>query len=119
MPTRPGLGLPAALVSLLLGAVLGVACGPPPGFGSCRLNPLCGTGDIGATCDGNGDCRSNHCCKTGECDGGTCTFKCDKKNGPCPGGMVCQSDQCYFGCTFDGDCASGQRCKNDSFCSWD
>lgn len=120
MPTRrPGLGLPGTLASLLLGAVLGVACGPPPGA-SCRLNPLCGTGDLGATCNGNGDCRSNHCCDKKECDGGTCTYKCDGKNdAPCPGGMSCHGGECYFGCAVDLDCANGQRCKDGNYCSWD
>jgi len=25
----------------------------------------------------------------------------------------------HFGCDFDGNCADGQRCKDDNFCSWD
>lgn len=118
MSPRLGLsGVLASLATLVLGAALGVACGPPPGA-SCRLNPLCGTGDLGATCDGNGNCRSNHCCKNNDCDGGTCTLKCDKENF-CPGGMACHGGECFFGCAFDGDCANGQRCKDDKFCSWD
>jgi hypothetical protein len=120
MATRflPGPGLFTALMSMALGAALGVACGPPPGA-SCRYNPLCGTGDLGATCNGNGDCRSNHCCKNGDCDGGTCTVKCGKKDPPCPGGMSCHGDECFFGCAIDADCANGQRCKGGDFCSWD
>ncbi|MBK7828571.1 hypothetical protein [Nannocystis sp.] len=122
MSTRhpPGLGLPGALVSLILGAILGVACGPPPGA-SCRLNPLCGSGDIGATCNGNGDCISNHCCGNKDCDGGTCTYQCGdgKKDASCPGGMNCHGGECFFGCAFDTDCANGQRCKDGKFCSWD
>lgn len=121
MPVRRAFrfDLPRVLVSLVLGAALGVACGgPPPGAASCRLNPLCGSGDLGATCNGNGNCISNHCCQNNDCDGGTCTVTCGKKD-PCPGGMTCHGGECYFSCGFDGDCANGQRCKDNNFCSWD
>jgi len=108
-----------ALFSLLLGAVLGVACGPPgPGGGSCRYNPLCGTGELGATCDRNSDCVDRQCCEKDECDGGTCSLRCDKDR-DCPGGLSCHGGWCYFNCNVHADCASGQRCKNDRFCSWD
>jgi len=116
--SSPGLALSTAFASLVLGAILGVACGPPVGA-SCQLNPLCGTGGLGSTCNGNGNCASNHCCTNNDCDGGTCTVRCGKKDPPCPGGMTCHGDECYFGCAFDGDCANGQRCKDDKFCSWD
>ena len=106
-----------ALLSLLLGAALGVACGPPPGA-SCQFNPLCGTGGLGASCNNNADCRDGHCCEKNECDGGTCSLPCDKDK-DCPGGLSCHSNWCYFNCVGDGDCAAGQRCKNDRFCSWD
>lgn len=117
---RPRIGLSgllASLATLALGAALGVACGPPRDA-TCRFNPLCDTGELGATCNGNGNCRSDHCCKNNDCDGGTCTVKCDKQK-LCPGGMTCHDKECYFACGFDGDCAPGQRCKDADFCSWD
>ncbi len=115
----PRLAVPAALISLLLGGVLGVACGgPPPPGASCRLNPLCGSGGLGASCDRNSDCFDGHCCEKDECDGGSCSLPCNKDKN-CPNGLSCHGGWCYFDCIGDADCANGQRCKDDGFCSWD
>ena len=114
-PLRPGL---AALASLALGVALGIACAPPIPGGPCRGNPFCDTGDLGAYCDNDGDCRSGRCCENDDCDGGMCTVPCGKKQA-CPAGLTCHAGNCHFGCDIDLDCADGQRCKDDKFCSWD
>lgn len=113
----PRLAVPTALAALLLGITIGVACGPPPGA-SCRYNPLCGSGGIGATCNSNNDCADGHCCDKKDCDGGSCSLPCGKDR-DCPGGLSCHGGWCYFNCFVDGDCAAGQRCKDDNWCSWD
>lgn len=112
---RPGL---AGFVSLALGLVIGLACAPPLPGGSCRGNPLCNTGELGAYCERDSECRQGHCCENDECDGGMCSLPCGK-NDPCPGGLTCHDGNCHFLCDIDLDCADGQRCKDDSFCSWD
>lgn len=120
MPSSLRTGLLGALATLGLGALLGVACAPPPPGGSCRANPFCNSGNLGAYCGQDNDCRNGYCCENNDCDGGMCSLRCDDKKGPfCPGGMTCHGGNCHFGCDFDGDCADGQRCKNDDFCSWD
>lgn len=119
MPARrPAHFALAGLVSLALGAVLAVACNGPVG-GACRYNPSCGNGELGADCDQDRQCRGGFCCDKKECDGGMCTFKCGKNDAPCPADMTCRGDVCYFACQYDNECAEGQRCKDDNFCSWD
>jgi len=112
------LAVPAVLLSLLFGGVLGVACGGPPPGSSCRYDPLCGSGGLGASCNNNSDCFDGKCCEKDECDNGTCSLPC-KKDKDCPAGLSCHGDWCYFRCDNNGDCAPGQFCKNDDYCSWD
>ncbi len=120
MSTRPTPrpGLPTLVLSLLLGVGLGVACGPPPGA-SCRANPFCDTGGLGAFCNNNGQCAQGGCCDNKDCgENGMCALTCNKDK-DCPGDQTCHGGWCYFQCGFDEDCADGQRCKDDHFCSWD
>ena len=106
-------------LALAAGVVMGAAsCGPPPGpGGSCRYDPRCGSGDLGAYCGDNGDCRSGHCCEKDQCDGGMCTIRC-KGDPECPAGMLCQHDVCFFACQVHADCGPDQRCEHGRVCEW-
>jgi hypothetical protein len=103
------------LATLVLGAVVGASCGPPPGA-SCRFDPFCGQGDFGAFCEGGHQCKQAFCCETDECNEGMCSVPC-KNDKDCPYGLECHGKVCYFSCGSEADCAEGQRCAG--FCRWD
>jgi len=108
----PRLGL---ALSLLLGAVLGASCNPPPR--GCFNDPYCGSGDFGAFCDRDSDCFDGFCCESDACNNGMCSYKCDDTD-ECPGGgFKCSGGACLVACSNDGQCAAGQDCDKGA-CKW-
>ncbi|MGB1017202.1 MAG: hypothetical protein ACPG4T_23900 [Nannocystaceae bacterium] len=109
----------------LTAGVIAGACGPaipgPGGYADnpCRFDPRCGSGDIGAYCDGDRDCASGFCCDDKNCDGGMCSLSCGGDR-DCPQDMLCEHGACFFVCDRDRDCAAGQSCEHgNTICEWD
>ncbi|MBL9107491.1 MAG: hypothetical protein JNL82_41780 [Myxococcales bacterium] len=105
------LGLTA---SLLVGAILGISCGPPPV--NCHLDPYCNSGDLGAFCENDSECRDGYCCESKSCNDGMCSLPCDGSD-ECPGGFKCSGGSCFFACNNDSQCANGQDCDKGA-CKW-
>ncbi len=107
-----------ALASLLLiGGLLGGACADP--YSACRLDPLCASGGVGASCASDRDCFDGVCCESDNCGGGMCTFACDDDR-DCPPEMLCEHSTCFFICSDDRDCAVGQSCEHgNTICEWE
>jgi len=108
--------LSALLVALSLGMIVGACVND---YEVCRFEPeRCRRGRPGAFCDRDSDCQG-FCCKDDDnCDGGMCTFSCDRDD-DCPPDMRCEHDMCFYACNSDDDCAPGQRCEHgNTVCEW-
>jgi len=84
---------PIALATLLLGAMLGVGCGPSY-----------------PKCDADGDCHQGEFCVNGMCQ------QC-RGDQDCAAGQQCASGACQAMpgyCTTTSDCGEGQDCENNT-----
>ncbi|MCA9717360.1 MAG: hypothetical protein H6713_41640 [Myxococcales bacterium] len=116
MPRLPRILLGVASI-LLIGGLLGAACGDP--YTDCRFDPHCGSGGIGSFCNNDAECFNSECCESDNCGGGMCTFRCDH-DVDCPAEMLCEHGTCFFICNSDLDCANGQSCEHgNTVCEWD
>lgn len=101
------------LLTCLLAAIVGAACGSKPKYPSCGGDKDCQNAEVCVNkhcvqCRDDAGCGSGKQCVDGACEPvpGWCSA-----DGDCPNGGVCKDNKCTP-CAADGECGDGGKCQN-------